>query len=84
MVYDPQKLSMAERVCLVLEGLTIVFDDMTAAALKDTVYKYCHLANSVTKQQYKHTHDDWLKEFVEIEQRIIDLYYTAPADRAKT
>lgn len=71
--YDKNKLTLPERVCKVLEGITY-YDEIYLEDFIAQVYKFCHIANS----SCENPHEDWLEEFEEIEKQVVWDYYTSP------
>ena len=77
-VHNALKLTMAQRVCYVLEALAALSSKLpeqkraqTADDFEDTVYKYCRLITSDFDEKYRAQ----LAEFVLVESLIIPLYH---------
>ena len=58
--------TFAERVCRVLEGLTLLEWTPENKKLEDLVYRFCHLVPGTCK------HEDWMQEFLETEKLVYE------------
>lgn len=66
-----------ERVCKVLEGITMIEWTHPSIPMENLVYMFCHVARETTCQ-----HPDWEKLFEETEKEILNAC-DSPANKMK-
>ena len=72
---------MPGRVCRVLEGITLLSEGETIEQLRkleSMVYRFTHIASGLCGNP----HEDWRKEFEEVEREIEWAAFTSPAEKA--
>ncbi len=77
----------AERVCKVLEGMTLLDmheklvdgEIVTNPEFSSRVYMWCHIVEGNTCEN---PHEDWVKEFLETEEHVLEAM-KSPAEKRK-
>ena len=67
------------RVVRVLEGLSELHDPGDEDKFASMVYRFCHLASSTCKEP----HEDWQKEFLQLEIEVLNSFNVSPNEREK-
>ena len=68
---------LAQRICRVLEGLTLLEWKPTKEKFEELVYRYCHLVGGC-----QNPHLDWMKDFEETEKLVLAAM-ASPSEKAK-
>jgi hypothetical protein len=79
-----KQLSLAERVCRTLQGLSLAEFSPLNETWEDMVYRFTHLVPIDVDKSCRCPHDDWMQDFLEAEKISEEAAYTSPKERAES